>query len=290
MQYYKIKRDSNQFTKLTKSAYERDTEEKSPYYQTINGKKSYFAYCPGCSNLIRIYNLYNDKRIEKDGQPQKTHARHHPHPVTNFPIFDQDAYDNCPFANPSTFSGTSRRGQGPEAQELIDIITQHTDVLFSFIRSTSGINFSETLFNKMLGSFNEADGVYFRHVNKFNLPFSFLYMSHNQSLRYQYIFKQDKNGIADSIAKNSEFFKVHNDQITPKNSSENAIINLFFTDHRVTNKNDDPSHKMTLVITESCKGKKQTVLEKVIKFDNNIFYNTVSKNKRLRNMAIHIFG
>ncbi|MGZ7274442.1 hypothetical protein ACXWPL_09420, partial [Streptococcus pyogenes] len=61
-------------------------------------------------------------------------------------------------------------------------------------------------------------------------------------------------------------------------------------DHKVTNRDDEPSHKMTLVIVEQNKGEKNKVLETVIKFDNNVFYNTVAKNKRLRDMALRVFG
>ena len=289
MQYYKTEKNSNQFTKLTIHSYERDTDEKHPYYQTIGDDKGYFAYCPGCDNPIKMYNLYGNKKVELDGKPQKTHARHYPSYLEDFPAFDQEAYDCCPFAKPSKFSGTSKRGQGKEAEELLNIITQHTDILFSFVRSTSNINFSEVLFEKMLKNFKEADGVYFRHVNKFNLPFSFLYMSHNQSLRYQYVFKQDKNGVADFISKKSKFFEVYNNQIKPKAKFNKADINIFFTDHKVTNLNEDPTHTMTLVVKESFEEKTYTVLEKKIKFDNNIFYNTVTKNQRLRDIASQIF-
>jgi hypothetical protein len=289
MQYYKTKKNSNQFTKLSIASYERDTDEKPPYYQTIDGDKGYFAFCPGCDNPIKMYNLYGNKNVELDGKPQKTHARHYSSPLKDFPVFDQEAYDCCPFAKPSKFSGTSKRGQGKEVEELLNIITQHTDILFSFVRSTSNINFSEVLFEKMLTSFKEADGVYFRHVNKFNLPFSFLYMSHNQSLRYQFLFKQDINGVADSISKKSKFFDVINNQIRPKTKYNKADINIFFTDHNVTNFTEDPAHTMTLVVKESFEKETYTLLEKKIKFDNNIFYNTVVKNQRLRDMANRIF-
>ncbi|MGZ8173221.1 MULTISPECIES: hypothetical protein [Methylobacter] len=286
VKYYKCKRDSTQFIELSISSFERETDKKYPFYQTINGEKRYFAYCPGCDNPINIINLYSDKRFEEDGSKQKIHGRHYPHGPSDFESYDEERYTTCPFAKPSSFSGNTKRGNGKEANDLINLIIDHADTLYSFARSISGINISEPLFGKMLKNFKESEGVFFRHVTKFNLPYAFLYMSHNQSLYYQFIYEYDKNGIAKAITENSKHFNIVKNQIVPKSkTNQSKSIDMYFTDHKVSSKDDEPEHRMTLVIKEECDGENNNICEKIIIFDNYMFYKTVNKNQRVRDTA-----
>lgn len=294
MQYYKVIKNSNQFTKLEISTYETDTKKAPPYYQTINGTPCHFAYCPACSNPIQIYNLYNDPQSKfgknkPNNNKQKVYARHYRIPLLNFPDFDRDSYNDCPFANPLLFSDQSKRNNNKEAQELIDIITHHTDTLLSFIRTESGINFPEDLFEKILTKFKKSDGVNFRHVNKFTLPFSVMHTIQNQDIKYQYIIDNGENSIAEFIIHNSEFFTVVNGQVRPKNEFIDASIEISFMDHRLSNNNDNPQHVMSLVIEESYMGLTKHICDKGINFDNNKFYSTIDKIIKLQEMSLNVF-
>lgn len=286
MKYYKCKRDSTQFIELSIPSFERETDKKYPFYQTINGEKRYFAYCPGCDNPITIINLYSDKRVEENGLKQKIHGRHYPNRLSGFELYDEERYATCPFAKPSSFSGKTKRGNGKEATELINLIVDHADTLFSFARSISGINISESLFEKMLNNFKESEGVFFRHVTKFNLPYAFLYMSHNQNLYFQFVYENDKNGIAKAITENSKYFSVVNNRIVPKSeTNQRKSIYMYFTDHKVSSRDDEPEHRMTLVIKEECDGESNSICEKIIMFNNYMFYKTVNKNQRVRDIT-----
>lgn len=286
MKYYKCTAESNDFNELSVSAFERDTNKKHPFYQAINHKTKHFAYCPGCSNPITIVNLYNDNSLDEDNNKQKLHGRHYPNSLSDFEKYNQEKYSTCPFAKPSSFSGKAKRGNGKESEELIDLITNHTETLYSFVRSILGISISHKLFGKMLDAFNKAEGVYFRHVNKFNLPYSFLYMSNNQNLYCQFIHKSDKSFISKAILKNSEFFTVKNNQIIPKlKTGKFQNIEMYCTDHKCSIKDDEPSHHMTIVITEKSGGIEKTIIEEKVEFDNYMFYRTINKNKQLRELA-----
>lgn len=276
MKYFKICRDSNDFIELSVRTYERETDKKYPFYQ-VQSEAVYFAYCPGCDNTIKIINLYNNKRVDKEQKVQRMHGRHFPHNVEGFEPYDQEKYNNCPFANPQRFSGTNKRGKGKEAQEIIDLIVNHADVLHSFMRSISGINISGNLFDKMLKKFKDSEGIYFRHVTKFNLPYAFLYMAHNQNINYQFLVDEE---ISKCIKEKSNYFFISNKQIKPKNNQ--ASIYTYFTDHTVSIVDHEPLHRMTMVVKEELPQEKNLIIEKEIEFNNYLFYRTISKNRRLK--------
>lgn len=290
MKYYTCNPASKQFTELSVRSFERDTEKSTPYYQTIGTEKRYFAYCPGCGNPITVVNLYVDKKYEEDGTKQKTHGRHYPSKLKGFPEFDQRAYEECPFAKPSSFSGTQKREKGVVSNELTEILIKHTETVHSFAKSISGVNFGDALFEKMLKTFSESEGVYFRHVNKFNLPYALLYMAHNQCVNYQFLYQPESNAIASAIKKKSNWFEVVKGRIIPKGDTKNKFINMYFTDHKTSNRNDEPYHQFTQVITESFNGKKNNILERKLMFDNYLFYRTVNKADKLRSIAEKVFN
>lgn len=288
MKCFKVEKESEQFFDLNVPEYERQTDKKSPFFPTIQEENRYFAYCPGCSNTIQIINLYSDKKQEENGEAQAIHGRHYPYPLASLGEYDQEAYENCPFSKPSSFSGTSRRGEGKEARELLSLLLNHADTVYSFCRTISGINLSEPLFQKMLRQFKQSEGIYYRHVSKFNLPYAFLYMAHNQSIAFQYLDRGSHT--KEFIEKNSKFFEIKSEQIRPKNQSPSKPqIYMYFADHKVKIHNDEPLHKMTMVIKEECDGVINTISEREITFNNYLFYRTICKNDRLNKLASEIF-
>ncbi|WP_173497752.1 hypothetical protein [Shewanella sp. ISTPL2] len=290
MKYYTCDPESKQFTELSVASFERDTEKRPPFYQTIGTEKRYFAYCPGCGNPITVVNLYIDKKYEEDGTKQKTHGRHYPSKIKGFLEFDQRAYEDCPFAKPSSFSGTQKREKGVVSNELTEILLEHAETVHSFARSISDVNLSDTLFEKVLKTFSESEGIYFRYVNKFNLPYALLYLAHNQCLNYQFLYRLESNVIASEIQKKSNWFEVVKGQVIPKGDRKNKFINMYFTDHIKSIRNDEPYHQFTQVITESFNGEKNTILERKITFDNYFFYRTVNRVEKLRAIAEKVFA
>lgn len=288
MKCFKIEKEKEQCFDLSVSDYERQTNKKPPFFQVIQEENRYFAYCPGCGNTIQIINLYNDKKHEKNGEVQAIHGRHYPYSLPSLGEYDLEAYENCPFSKPSSFSGTARRGDGKEARELLSLLLNHTDTIYSFCRTISEINLSEALFQRILRQFNHSEGIYYRHVSKFNFPYALLYMAHNQSIAFQYLDRGSH--LKDAIEKNSKFFEINSEQIRPKNQSlPKPQIYMYFTDHKVRIHDDEPLHKMTMMTKEECNGVINTVSEREITFNNYLFYRTICKNARLSKLASEIF-
>ena len=50
MDIFRIK-NNNRIIKLTENSFQKETDRKYPYVQTINGEKKYYAICPHCGNL-----------------------------------------------------------------------------------------------------------------------------------------------------------------------------------------------------------------------------------------------
>ncbi|HFQ5018243.1 TPA: hypothetical protein ACGUP9_004316 [Vibrio vulnificus] len=290
MQCYKLLPPVGVYKQLSVNSYERDTKKEFPYYQTINNVERYLACCPGCSNPIQIVNLYNNKRLEADQRVQRMHARHCTTPLKGFPAFDQTAYDECPFSNPMSFSGQSKKSKGTDDSELLSILFEHTETVLAFMRNVTGIKISENLFERMLGKFIESDGIHFRHVNKFNLPYSFLYMSGNQSINFQYLNNGDPLGLESEINRKSKYFLVQKGQIKKKEHTSGAQIRMYFTDHKSVKRQDEVVQKMTMVLHEELSGSENTITEKTIEFDSSYFFNTISKNQRLRTSAKKFYG
>lgn len=288
MKYYKLLQSSDDFIELSVESFEKETKEAFPYYQTKNDKKRYFAYCPGCNNPISIINLYNDGMTEQNSSPMPLHGRHFPHSIIGFGPYDEESYLSCPFSKPLSFSGVSKRGSGKDADHLKKIIIEHSETLLSFSSSICGLSISENLFTKMLENFKQADGIYYRHVTKFNLPYAFLHLAHNTNINYQFI---SDSKLLDAIQKSSHFFKVINKQIRPKEKSQNRpSISMFFTDHKVaTDENDEPKHSFKQCIIEKQQGKENNIFERTIEFDNYFFYKIIRKNRRLREISNDIF-
>ncbi|MDN4709432.1 hypothetical protein QYZ44_06130 [Vibrio parahaemolyticus] len=217
------------------------------------------------------------------------HARHCTTPLKGFPAFDQTAYDECPFSNPMSFSGQSKKSKGTDDSELLSILFEHTETVLAFMRNVTGIKISENLFERMLGKFIESDGIHFRHVNKFNLPYSFLYMSGNQSVNFQYLNNGDPLGLSPKLTERVNTFSAKRSS-QEKEHTSGAQIRMYFTDHKSVKRQDEVVQKMTMILHEELSGSENTITEKAIEFDSSYFFNTISKNQRLRTSAKKFYG
>ena len=295
MKYYKCWPNISEFNELTVKGYEKNTDKKFPFYQVINGEEKYYAVCPGCENTIRIINLYSDKKIKEDGKPQTLHGRHHPYDVKGFLPYDEKKYNSCPFSKPINFGGKTMRGSDIVAWELKDIIMGHTDLLLNSARDICGINISDNMYKRMLQRFCDSKGIFYRYVNKFNLPYSFLYMSQNQNIEYQFISGRSKleKELKETINEKCNFFEVNKyGQIRPthKHEKNKPSLYMYFTDHKIVQGENEPTQHMTMVIKEAVRGNKETIMESKITFNPYLFYNTINKTNRLKSLAKSIFS
>lgn len=65
---------------------------------------------------------------------------------------------------------------------------------------------------------------------------------------------------------------------------------MYFTDHKSVKRQDEVVQKMTMILHEELSGSENTITEKAIEFDSSYFFNTISKNQRLRTSAKKFYG
>lgn len=84
---------------ITPESYMAATELRRPYaVQHADGRYSFYAVCPLCDNPISIVGLFKSQEGSRYRRP---FGKHHPGDVQGLCAYDEDAYMNCPYANPS---------------------------------------------------------------------------------------------------------------------------------------------------------------------------------------------
>ncbi|PFT76016.1 hypothetical protein [Bacillus cereus] len=270
MNIFKLKTDSNEIFKLTVHNYEHQTHKKSPYYDMSGKEGRYYAVCPSCNNPIQIYKLYKDKT-----EGQGLHARHFGKSIHRLAVYNEERYLACELSNPESFGGENKRKNTKKSNELLTLIKEYPDVLFNEIRKISGINFSYKKFDTMLKHFMKSEGYYYTAINKFNLPYGFLYMQKSINLYHGYLNKYSShvNEMKEAI-QNSKYHTVIDEGIK-KNIEEYAALDFYLINHSVKG----AVETIELRIVESAKDYENIIFKKKTRVDKFSFMNKISKLK-----------
>ncbi|MEE6146240.1 hypothetical protein V2151_26680 [Bacillus cereus] len=270
MDIFKLKTDSNEIFKLTVYNYEQQTHKKSPYYDMSGKDGRYYAVCPSCNNPIQIYNLYKDKT-----KGQRLHARHFGKSIHRLAVYNKERYLACELSNPESFGGETKRKNTKKSNELLALIKEYPDVLFNEIRKISGISFSYKKFDTMLKHFMKSEGYYYTAINKYNLPYGFLYMQKSINLYHGFLYKYSPN--VNEIKKEIQNSKYHTvmDEGIKKKIDDFAALDFYLTKHSVTG----TAETIELRIVESAKDYEHIIFRKKISVDKFSFMDKVSKVK-----------
>lgn len=259
--------------------YENMTRKTDPYYREDKREIKYYAICPACHNPVILVNLYVDKTIDESKRRMTLHAKHCKYDVPNLANYDQEAYFNCPFANPEGFGGSTRHTSKKGKNEIVSLIKNYPMVLFNEIRYISGVDFSEATFSKMIDKFIKSEGYYYKYVNKYNLPYSFLNMQKSISIfNNKLYFSPFKKEIIASF-ENSKHYKCCNDRILPRNNKDFVEIEFYFSNHSINK--DVESEFIDIVIVEKFKGSENEIFRKTIPINLEKYINTIEKNRRV---------
>lgn len=133
------------------------------------------------------------------------------------------------------FSSNAKKKDENKRNIILTIIKRHPYVLDKFIRKITGINFSiETTFDDMMENFMVSEGYYYRYVNQFHLPFSFLNMQKSINLHNRFIY-ENGDYVEELIKslKNSQHYSVVDNQIQRKSNSSGYVqLHLYLTNHK----------------------------------------------------------
>jgi len=291
MNVFKLRPNEDGCIELTEYNYHKETAKKAPWFHAGSNGPIYYAVCPACDNPIQIINLNTDRKANEDGRAMPLHARHVPHSVVGIADYNQDEYDNCSLAKPSSFSGTPiKRKPGKRSAEILSLLMNDADTVKSFMESSLGINISPFSFEIMLKKFVEQEGHLYRAINKLNLPYAVLYMGKNQTVAGGKPFTRVKpqSPFVTAASKSKNFEISAYDYVVQKSGADPDSRMTFFISQHVIPKGDNdetPKQILKLEIEEEIKGKRNTLFQKDIEFDLHFFYNTVAKKHREREIA-----
>jgi len=292
---FKVKKGISQHIKVSENSFIEATRRKEPFYQTVNGEKRHYAYCPACENPVMLIHLHIDNQvIDENKRPVAMHARHIKSDIPGLGKYDQIAYDDCPYANPSSSVSKVRREKGEVSDELLMLVKNFPDVIDIVMRRDVGIAASEQLFEKMLTNFKEERGHLYRYVTKPNLPYAFMYMSDNQRLLFE---KTDTSYAAgqelrDLINERSKWGAVSSfGSIYKKKEIVDFVeLTFHFTDFEFDEIDGEKYQKFSLVVTEKRGNEEREVLKKEVRFDQFYYQNLVEKRIRYMKMAKNVFS
>ncbi len=304
MQVFKVKKGVKQAIKVTENNFIDATKRQYPFYQTVNGEKKHYAYCPACENPVILINLHIDNKISEDdiNRTLQTHARHTRHSIKDVGDFDKAAYDDCPYANPYSSSIKTRRPEGETSDEILKLIKAFPDVIDIVMRRDVGIAADEILFEKMLTNFKEEKGHLYRYVNRHNLPYSFMYMADSQSLMFQALDQNYKAGktLKAELQEKLKWLKIskHGKIYKPTELSGFADLKFHFTEFEIFEVEGAKYQKFSLVVIEQLNHKTEgrftreehEVLRKEIVFDQYYYQHTINKRIRYLEIVKSVYG
>jgi len=286
MDVFQIKIDDDRPIQLNVKNYERYTKKSDPFYIIENNKLKYYAICPACKNPIQVINLYVDKKIDEHNNKLPLYAKHVKRSIIGVADYLQEAYDNCPMANPNKFGGNEKHRNKKLRNEIVSLIKFYPVVLFNEIRSITGIDFSEKAFGKMINTFIKAEGFYYKYITKYNLPYGFLNMQKSISIYNNKLYPSSiKNELIDNINK-SNFFQFNKFHITPKSKDMFCEIVIYLANHKFDKKFE--SETIEIIIEEKFEEVSNVVYEKTIELNLEKYINTIEKQKRINSLTNNI--
>ncbi|WP_281738408.1 hypothetical protein [Enterococcus dispar] len=266
MDFFKLK-SSDAIYPISKSSYEKYTDKKFPYCQFLFGRIRYLGICPLCSNPINIINLYVDDSHTQSGK-KKMHGRHFPFDVPGLARFNPKSYKECPYHRESAPKLYSRRPSKNKNLEVVRLMKRYKSQLRLSIEEILGIQVSETVFDRLIKDFIHAKGYYFTNINKYNLPFYFLYLLPNEILYNCLILDPS---IEEAIEKNSKCFFVNEKKRLQKSVENFAEFEFIFVDHLI----EEKSEFLFYELIERKNNVRNTILNRKIKIDATLFYNKI---------------
>lgn len=297
MRVFKVKKGIEQYIKVDENNFIEATKRKYPFYQTVNGEKRQYAFCPACENPVVLIHLHvDDQFVDENKRKVSMHARHVKRDVEGLGEYDQSEYENCPYANPSSSASKLRRPINKTANEILELVKNYPDVIDTVIRRSIGIKASEDLFSSMALNFKEEQGHLYRYVTKGNLPYSFAYMADSQNLFYASFDTNYESGrqLVSEFNENSQWcvaYKFGRIDRKKEVKQEKQFVELtfHFSDFDYLEVNEEKYQRFYLIIMEVSNGQENEVLRKEIIFDQFYFLNTVSRRIKYQDLIKSLY-
>ncbi|OCW96222.1 hypothetical protein [Alishewanella sp. HH-ZS] len=285
---FKLKVGGSEFYKLEENIFTKLTGKKSPYYLEHHNTVKHHAVCPACNNPLLVINLHVDREYDDEvGKSKRSalHARHVKYSVDNLADYNEEAYLECPYANPSSSLSRTKRKPGTTSDEILELIRYYPDAISLVLTKSLGVIFEVDLFESMLRIFKKEEGHLFRFVNKYNLAYSFAYMSGRQSMWQQKIDIRNSDfgrDIADAVKIKSLWTWVNKKGEIVRKQGVSSIIKteFYFTDILVTDVDGIKRLQFDFVIEQDNQVEQIELYRRTIPFDDFFYYNLINKRQR----------
>ncbi len=298
MRVFKVKKGVTQHIKVSENNFIEATKRKAPFYQTVNGEKRHYALCPACENPVILIHLHvDDQFVDENKRKVSMHARHVKRSITDLADYDQEAYEECRYANPYSSTSKAQRDEGGgAADEILELVKKYPDLIDTVIRKCIGIKATEKLFVDMATNFKEEKGHLYRYVTKENLPYAFAYMADSQNLFYASFDTMYESGreLLELFNNNSKWCIAYKfgriDRIKELKAKKKFVdLTFHFTDFDYFEVAEEKYQRFYLVITESMGSQSNEILRKEVIFDDHYFMNSVSRRKNYQKLISSVY-
>ncbi|EHH1106350.1 hypothetical protein ACSTH7_24960 [Vibrio parahaemolyticus] len=298
MRVFKVKKGVSQYIKVSENNFIEATKRKAPFYQTVNGEKKHYALCPACENPVILIHLHvDDQFVDENKRSVSMHARHIKKNIPGLADYDQNAYEQCRYANPSSSTSKAQREEGTaSANELLELVKTYPDLIDTVIRKSIGLKATESLFVKMVTNFKEEKGHLYRYVTKENLPYAFAYMADSQNLFYASFDTTYQSGreLLELFNSNSKWCKAYkygriDRKQEVKDKKQFIDLTFHFTDFDVLEVDEEKYQRFQLVMTEVLDGDSHEILRKEVVFDDHYFMNAVNRRVNYQSLVRTVY-
>lgn len=246
--------EKDQIITINRVSLENATDSLPPYYiKNKDGKYKIYAYCPQCQNPIRIIGLYKkseQKALDIENTAFGKHTNEKDCQLQKSPLY---SYKACPLYKPREYNQNEKRGRETILDKTIkERLVKDFDKIVYFLTKTTGIAYGKGLLEKMILSYNGADGWNYVGATLENIPWIFVYMSFNQNLYGQFFSNTGENNFIFEELRKKKYKAVleTNGNFTRFAGFEDKSLQLkhFYTNHKSCPKDGVLNESIEMVV------------------------------------------
>lgn len=292
MNVFKLNVGNQLVHRITTENIEEFTYRRSPWLQNYEGKKSWFAVCPGCDNPIQIVGMYSDKILPygKHFVPQGS-LENKINGVVNELARDYCSY----YSGRKPDDGTYRRNpESPLAKAIITTLIEQFDRVIYILEKTVGIKISVNLATQMLKDYKNSYSWLHPYSTLDNIPWVFAHQSSARTIIGRIILDKEIINVLKVKFKENKLpiqFGDNNQIISKLNSDGKAnycTLEFSLIHHKQSIIDNNLNESINLIVfTESGDNAPPPVYSKIINFDHEYFRNLIqSTNDEYRKLGL----
>lgn len=289
MNIFKLDVGKKHIHHITKENIEQFTYRRSPWLQNYEGKKSWFAVCPGCDNPIQIVGLYSDKILPygKHFVPQGLLE----HELNG--VVDELARDFCNYySGRKPYNGTYKRDpESPLAKAIFKTLIEQFDRVIYILEKTIGIKISVNLATQMLKDYKTSYSWLYPSSTLDNIPWVFASMSPARTIIGRKILDNEMFTVLKKKFEEEQLpikFEDNNQIITEPNDDGKfnySALGFCLIHHKQDMIENTLKESINLIVfTKSGDDAPPPVYSKTINFEHEYFRNLINSNNGYRKM------